>query len=710
MRIKIVRKRNKLKLFGLILLIFTGLQSIQPLHIEASHVIKKGDFKLTAENKWDAVEEKNYAELHWDQVENLASTGYTLYQSTDGTKFEPIPINYRKKINVLNIYPDVAASNTLKGWMDGLGLKDVHGDSLIQVTACSITEFNANPNAYLKDSAGNYKYDVMMFGSWDVYGGKDLTEQSYAATRAFSDSGRGVLFGHDTVYFAKPQFMKYAKDLGVTTTSSVPGVAGVGHNQVRVIDNGYLMKYPFELKNNMELTIPYTHILQHKLKANQSKIWLNFTGSSSIYANPIIDNATLTNNWYLITNQNVAMIQTGHSGGQSTPDEQKIIANTLYNLAQVSQDNFTDDFTVKDSKAPDIPDVSIIAGKPVEELELSITANDKGTPYQWYVEAETKVGTNKISDTVEEEIISDMAGYIYEIDDNPTTLPKVEVDEYGKIKNINLPVTLPNKKAILTGLDGVADANKWLHIVAVDRAHNVSEVKHLQIKDLLPAFQIKQKYTDVDDVEIKPVVTEMVTAKENYQVTPPVIAGYLITGYQIDKEARQKLDENETVTITAVSNHHQVAFIYQKINKLHVRQVITEAYDQLVLPKTGFVTVNQIDGNNELQIGAQLNSKILSELEIATPNFTEISLRKLTAYQGMSIKPMIPSYYTYAGYRLSQTKEDHLATPLITDSWPLVKAVKDQEYWLTIYLSPTSESPRPYSGQSQQLEIGTLIP
>ena len=40
--------------------------------------------------------------------------------------------------------------------------------------------------------------------------------------------------------------------------------------------------------------------------------------------------------YYLTTNNNTAMVQTGHSNCASTSDERKIIANTLFYLKQTS--------------------------------------------------------------------------------------------------------------------------------------------------------------------------------------------------------------------------------------------------------------------------------------------------------------------------------------------------------------------------------------
>uniref|UniRef100_UPI00261F0AC5 four helix bundle protein n=1 Tax=uncultured Capnocytophaga sp. TaxID=159273 RepID=UPI00261F0AC5 len=40
--------------------------------------------------------------------------------------------------------------------------------------------------------------------------------------------------------------------------------------------------------------------------------------------------------YYLTTWNNTAMIQTGHSNGESTEDERKVLANTLFYLKQLT--------------------------------------------------------------------------------------------------------------------------------------------------------------------------------------------------------------------------------------------------------------------------------------------------------------------------------------------------------------------------------------
>ena len=61
--------------------------------------------------------------------------------------------------------------------------------------------------------------------------------------------------------------------------------------------------------------------------------------------------------YYLTTWNNTAMIQTGHSNGQSTEDERKVLANTLFYLKQLTKKT-----EVLDNSARDIADPNKVEG------------------------------------------------------------------------------------------------------------------------------------------------------------------------------------------------------------------------------------------------------------------------------------------------------------------------------------------------------------
>ena len=59
--------------------------------------------------------------------------------------------------------------------------------------------------------------------------------------------------------------------------------------------------------------------------------------------------------YYLTTWNNTAMIQTGHSNGESTEDERKVLANTLFYLKQLTKKTEVLDNSARDIADPNKP-------------------------------------------------------------------------------------------------------------------------------------------------------------------------------------------------------------------------------------------------------------------------------------------------------------------------------------------------------------------
>lgn len=505
------KKENKnskkwLFVLSVIVAVICGYFIINRDTLKAFTVVTKGDFKLTVENKWSQEDRKNFADLKWDKIDDIGQSGYQLYQSEDGTTWNNRSLKYGKAIKVLNIYPDDPKSAKLGEWMDELNLKALDGSNLIQVTSESLSNYNANPNKYLKNSADEYQYDVLMFGSWDGNNKMDMKQNAANETKRYLNTGRGVLFGHDTVITIRPVFYANFKNLlGVGYRLESGGVTDTGSSEVKLINNGYLMKYPFEMENDLVLKIPYAHNYELQ-KKDVGTTWLEFINPSGRWPNPIYDSGAWRGGWYLKTNNNVGMIQTGHSSGDSSIDERKIIANTLYNLSQVSLDNFASDQSVKDDQAPDMPKTSIHCGKEGDDLRVMLDAVDKGKEYQWYIEANTKKSGKKKSDVIKETIISNIAGYFYEVTDSPNSSLHQKVDgykdSYGRIDPMKYDLYVaPDDDSIKYDtrdsfiIHERTNSEKYLHVLAVDRSNNISQVNSQKLEDLNQSIEFKVERT-----------------------------------------------------------------------------------------------------------------------------------------------------------------------------------------------------------------------
>lgn len=224
--------------------------------------------KLFLNDIINELNEKRYGliwEKHSETVDEMMinNTSYSKknvmfkgYQSKDGGKtWQTISLmDYTsvKNIKVLQIYPIDSAKNQLKTWMETNG----YGKGIIKVDAVSITDFNANPNTHLKDSSGNWKYDVLFFGTWDG-GGDDLSTTSTEIVKQFIVDGKGCIFGHDTIYPAHPNMwtLKDYFNISGYNSSILPM-----NTEVYICKQGLFTTYPWNIGSvGTVLTIPNAH-------------------------------------------------------------------------------------------------------------------------------------------------------------------------------------------------------------------------------------------------------------------------------------------------------------------------------------------------------------------------------------------------------------------------------------------------------------------
>ena len=180
-----MKKRKIIAKLSILLSIFMGISSYT---VKADEVVSSPKIELSVK----ANDTDNSISLNWSMGENNDKYSYMLYSKDSKEEvFQSIPAKATAK--VLNVYPNVG--NNLKTWMETNG----YGKGLISVDEVSINNFNNNPNGYLKDSNGNWKYDVIMFGSWDGSNGVYPSNNAVELFKQFIDSGRGFLAGHDTI-------------------------------------------------------------------------------------------------------------------------------------------------------------------------------------------------------------------------------------------------------------------------------------------------------------------------------------------------------------------------------------------------------------------------------------------------------------------------------------------------------------------------------
>lgn len=481
---------------------------------------------LTAQAKPAENEGKGLVRLDWTEKPDHT---YQVYQKKEGAnEFQSIGttnFNTTKQVRVLNVYPLINVydepyitwdgefvpsqhkSAVLKEWMEKPNAEDPkgYGKGLIKVHPITFDQFNQDPMSYLKDTNGKWTYDVIMFGSADSNMHADLNQESYLATKEFLDSGRGVLFGHDTLtqWFDMkylPMLSSYANVVtypftGHTNDTTAPcdvwTMPWSGGTQVELVREGLFNTYPWKIGGVGEiLTVPYTHTNSQVAKGD---VWLKFTNPHPDYTynvpidpNEYSDNGVGTNMAYLTTWNNAAMIQTGHAINRlnATPDEQKIMANTLFYLNQLSSENWLDDYSGQDLKAPETPSIKNHTYRPDSLIELNFEAvQDNGSTYEYYVKATHKNGSAvALSNIASATVTTGVKGYSWIADSNPDTIPD-EIIEQTSNQTIQIPTN--------------NQGPYYLHIKAIDNAGNASETFHYELTDTTkPTFTLTPNPTD----------------------------------------------------------------------------------------------------------------------------------------------------------------------------------------------------------------------
>ena len=465
-------------------------------------VIEKKRIALIANSSISTTENRT-VDISWNDISDSNDTyNYRLYRRYDNNDWEPRSIwNESDKVKVLNVYP---YTPLLETWMTTTldNTAEPAGMGMFEIDSVSLYTFNGNPEYYLKDSNGAWKYDVLFFGSWDNNSGIDLSWNASEIVMSFLDSGRGALFGHDTICVnnGHNNFARFGDRLGIAVKYDYAVYAG---NTVSVVEIGTLTNFPWTLRGTLEIPAchSYGQYVGGSLKGTE---WM------SIDAYRLYDSETNAHtNSYLVTNNNIGLIQTGHSNGQATDDERKVLANTLFYLHQISQVTTAKDNSFYDLAAPDTPDVDFVD---VEDTTFTfdLASKDNGTTYQYYIDAISSTDSEDAdikSNIMTHVALSGIKGYVYVVNNSPDE--DISILEYDENNEHILNTVEPDENGILNiNIDtSQYDTTKdlYLHVFAVDNEDNVSGevVKNLGEGKLSPHIETdKEEYYIGETVKI----------------------------------------------------------------------------------------------------------------------------------------------------------------------------------------------------------------
>jgi len=592
------------------------------------------------------VNSENYVQLKWNLNDNSQPYTYRVYQKKEGSnQYQSISTaDLKRQIKVLNVYPTaninqwisyttwngtnrtILKSASAEMWMEQPNSENAkgYGMGLIDVEPVSLEAFNSNPSAYLKNNDGSWKYDVIYFGAWDQNGSTDnrgdISSTARDIVANFMNSGRGILFGHDVVIGSvtgHPNFESLRNIIKVKLLiqDNLGYVPTLSSNKVQIVKEGLLTDYPWNIGSmGTVLNIPLTHSTS---QLAYGEIWMKFydyqNSPEGNWRGPEVSDSSGngTNNFYLTTINNAAMIQTGHSNGEATPDEQKILANTLFYLSQLTRDTQAIDRSATDVKAPSKPTINTTKfDNTTKTTTIQFnTNNDNGSSYTYKVEAKGEnsgqiISSNEVTIT----LTSGIKGFSYVIDNSPSTIPNGMVNSNG---TINIPVN--------------TNQNAYLHIQAIDQAGNVSETAHYQIKNIVDEkFELNiPTPNDFSPITLKEQATEY---KTSFNSTINIKNLYPVTGQG------WRLDVSATRLTLSDGSNYQLPKSSLFIEPLSNIRAVGSTYGSL--PTKGITTKTAID-NGKVTLARATAGNGIGEFTLSFPNQAlSVIIDPTTAKQG----------------------------------------------------------------------------
>ncbi|KAH0785749.1 bacterial Ig-like domain protein [Histomonas meleagridis] len=288
---------------------------------------------------------------------------------------------------------------------------DSNGEQIINVTLKSIDDFEKE----LENSNQTwlYHFDVTAFGFWDYSDCYSIkTETAEGVISDYIKKGYGFITGHDSITSGFEDNENNAE--GIVAIRKLFNVTVKDHDKdyfnyiesdkIEVHKQGLLLMYPWNLINRGEEdeSINFSHTSHHKAHGD---IWFSFASTPEYDTTKCNE----TDNFYLTTFGNTAMVQTGHTGS-ATSFERKILANTIFYLKQrTNETEFEDHYlNLPDTSQPEINDIVIDQANYLITIEANV-----GTQYTFKVVAYNGTGQSINESEVVVNVTKGIAHYNY---------------------------------------------------------------------------------------------------------------------------------------------------------------------------------------------------------------------------------------------------------------------------------------------------------
>ena len=702
---------------------------------------------LTKGTNADSGNTEYTASLTWKPSNDNDMYSHIVKQTTTNLLTnEPSTIPYAKlqpvtayTSRVLNVYPH---DKSLYSWF-GDSVKDPNDSSktLFTISSVSIDDFNGNPSKYLTyqtpaevDAAkaagysdaqiNGYKYEAIFFGAWDANYYKDLTDTSEKAVVAFGATGRGVLIGHDTANAGHQFFLKIGVAyLGLydSATLNCPSgqFTGGTSSTVKLLDalgtgSPIIMSYPYKMTIGSSFTISASHT-NKVYNPDVVDTWMKFV-DPDVTETTVPENGTdYNNNFYLITGKeaysNYAMIQTGHTNGEAKPQEKQILVNTLAYLAKFHNASRTETYKVNDNAAPDEPTVSL-AGNYTDATKIPVTfsATDYGTSISYSIQQiSEKYGYTQSDSTATATMTSGVREYIYTVDSTADTVPDVQTNASGAIVNTNV---VAEGGSITVDGSTYTKTNQWLHVRAVDYSGNVSDTTSVQLRDFITPYLVTVSYQDNFGNTLKPDESSLVLKAYPFSATSDAVLTSDEEQYDYyETSIDGNISTNPAVSFPSVGDSHNIVFIYTlKYLTVNLRQVVVSPKSTLGVPGTGYYTLNNVTSSDTSAAPySTTNAETVSYIQDTSSGYTAFQAVLSGLNNAYTIKDIVPQNYKLYGFSIGMTAESDTFSGLQTTGVPVLNADTSHQWWVTVYITPTTgDDELPYSQDSANAAMGTI--
>ena len=440
--------------------------------------------------------------------DSTSSSYYSCQASTyNGYSFQTYNVTFTFDAEDNKINHELPKSASLKVWMEGgyiiengqskrfepYGKENGEGDQIIHVTLMSLDQFHSYLNVNNWKTKLEKEYDVIVFGTWDASGSFLITDEDTEKVRQYLADGYGVLTGHDSLskdFYSSSKgarsLLKLRKTFGIVSypvdsyyNGGNPTYNMWTSNIVQITRKGLLTNFPWEIGDvGTELTIPTSHTTYH---ASFGTVWMQFNG----YDMKPEKTTGLYHNFYLSTYNNAAMIQTGHSNCDSTADERKLLANTIYYLNQRTTDQFVLDHSSQDLKGPQISDIK----QDNVKHSITFTCKDFGSRYSFRVNAIRKDNSNEVitSNVKTEKVLTGVKSIKYIVSKSDTISA---VNELTETSQSSTSIAFKESDFIK-----YRQNKYYIYIVGVDIAGNYGEIKKYRFISLPTASASRSTYS-----------------------------------------------------------------------------------------------------------------------------------------------------------------------------------------------------------------------